>query len=76
LISDGVFEILHWLYFTGRTNALESTQTLKEMSTKVAPGRQRRPMLKSNNITTFFFDIVEILCIWSSRSPIELSSPV
>jgi len=39
LISDGVFGILHSLYFSGRTMPLVSTQTLKEMSTKVAPWR-------------------------------------
>jgi hypothetical protein len=35
---DGVIVTFHWLNFSGRTMALNLTNPLKEMSTRVFPG--------------------------------------
>jgi hypothetical protein len=62
-IPGGVIGIFRWHNPFDRTMALESTQPLIEMSTRNISWRQRRPVLKADNLTT-------ILCrchvIWES----------
>ena len=38
---------------SGRTVSLGSTQSPNEMSTRVFPGEQRRPVRRANNLATF-----------------------
>jgi len=52
-ISDGFIEILHWYIPWGRTMALGLTLPLIEMSTRNISWGKRRPVCRTDNLTTF-----------------------
>jgi hypothetical protein len=72
-IPDGVFGIFHWHNPSDRTMALGSTQPLTEMSTRSISLGLRRPVRKTDNLTT-------ILCrchvIWEFFNFLEPSGPL
>jgi len=51
-IPDGVVGIFHWHNPSDRTRSLGSTQPLTEMSTRSISWREKRPVLKADNLTT------------------------
>jgi hypothetical protein len=81
LIPDGDAAILHWHNPSGRTMALGSTQPLTEMSTQNTSwgeggGRQRRPVCRADNLTTFMCRLSGNLGDPTSWNPKGLSRPV
>jgi hypothetical protein len=60
-IPDGVIGIFHWHNPSGRTMALGLTQLLTEMSTRNISWGWRRPVRRSDNLTTSCADCLEIL---------------
>ena len=75
-IPDGVAGIFHLYNPSGRTMALGSTQPLTEMSTRNIPWRERRPLRRADNLTTFMCRLSCSLGASNFWNPQGLSRPV
>jgi hypothetical protein len=76
LIPDGVTGIFYWHNPSGRTMALGLTQPLTEMSTRNIFERWRRPVRRTDNLTTFTCRLSRNLGASTSRNPQGLPRPV
>ena len=75
-IPDGVIGIFHWHNPSSHSMALESTQTLTEMSTRNISWGQRRPVRRADNLTTFMCRLSRNLGASPSWNPPGLPRPV
>jgi len=75
-IPDGVIGIFLLHNPSGRTMALRSTQPLTEMSTKNTSWEVRRPIRRSDNLTTFMCRLSWNLGASTSWNPQGLSKPI
>ena len=75
-IPDVVIGILHWHIPSGRTMARRLTWLLTEMRPRNISWGQRRPVRKTDNLTTFMFRLFWSLGASTSWKPQGLSRPV
>jgi hypothetical protein len=76
IITPGVIGFFRWHNSSDRTMALGSTQTLIEMSTRIISWGLKRPVRKTDDLTTILCRCQENLGILNSWIPLGHSRPV